>query len=107
MLADRKAPDQEGWMTYLGSQNVSTNAPNAGISFTIQPLMTKVLGVEIMYLETSMMHMFCLVLGKEQGMVIDGSAAAIDMHENTDVLPIAHAALMGSTVEVERDIKEV
>jgi hypothetical protein len=84
-----------------------TDAPNALVSLSNEPLMAKMLGVKVMDFETSMMNVPRLVLRQEQRVMIYRLAAAIHVHKDTNVLPTKPTGSSTCVVAFVRYVKEV
>ena len=73
----------------LTPQDMSAHTPNRSIFLLSQPLMTERLGVEIVYFERTVMHVF-LQSGRQgrqkHGVVVDEVLAAVDVGEKSDFL---------------------
>ena len=81
----------------LAAQDVASHAPDALVTLVCQPLVSKLLRIEIMDLKRAVMDVRGIVGAEEDGVVIDQLLAAVDVGEYSDVGP--GAAVVRGDVE--------
>lgn len=86
----------------LRSQNVPPNAPHSLIPLIRKPLVAQFLGIEVVDLERTVMHVRGWVRGHEKGVVVDVGGAAVDVCEEGDVFLAVGGCGVGGV-----DVKEV
>ena len=69
---------------YLTAQDVPPDAPNRLVPLGGQPLVAQVLRVKVVHLERAVVHVRGGAGGHEEGVVVHGVRAAVDVREDGD-----------------------
>jgi len=86
----------------LGSKDMPSYSPHTLISTFSQPLMPKLLSIEVVNLERAVMHVRFRICRHEESVMIDIISASVDMGKYSYILPLLSAVKTWNIQEVGR-----